>query len=363
MVATHPMRLAATAFAPAPRRRVPWIALGLAAAAMSGAALAALPKAPMESLDRQAQWQALAIRPLSVGGGTGYRMEARGSVQPIESAPARAAPFTLTDAAQPPAKPEGPVRIRGRIGDGLYWSLRSAGATPQAAAQYLAALATAVDLGGDAQAGDGFDLVLARPGGALLYAGLDRSTERDVRLVRWSEKGRSEWVDATGTGQPRPTATGMLLPANGHITSYFGNRVHPILRFTRFHAGLDIGASWGSPIVAAGDGQVIGAGWAGGYGRQVRIVHAGGLVSSYSHMSDYAVAPGDLVHRGQVIGYVGSSGLSTGPHLHFEVRRGGVPVNPLAVRIQGVVTADPAYVAAIRARLKALLSVGTKRSA
>ena len=107
---------------------------------------------------------------------------------------------------------------------------------------------------------------------------------------------------------------------------------------------------------------MIGAGWAGGYGRQVRIAHAGGLMSSYSHMSSYAVAPGTLVHKGQVIGYVGTSGLSTGPHLHFEVRRGGSPVNPLSARIVSTPSFDPHLADAVKARLKSLLAVGQRRS-
>ena len=112
-------------------------------------------------------------------------------------------------------------------------------------------------------------------------------------------------------------------------------RYHPILHFARMHKGIDFGAAWGSPIVAAADGQVAAAGWAGGYGRQVRIAHAGGIATSYSHMSSMVVAPGSLVRQGQLIGYVGSSGLSTGPHLHYEVHRTAQAVNPLSVRFAG----------------------------
>jgi len=303
----------------------------------------------------------LAIKPLSQGGSTGLRMEMRDEVVPIEAAPARARPFTVAEAPAAPPPAAGPLRIRGRVADGLYWSLRSAGASPEAAAQYLSALSTELDVGGDVQAGDGFDLVLGA-GGGLLYAGLDRQADRDLQLVKWTAAGRSQWIDAGAEQSPQPVAEGMVLPAAGRITSYFGNRYHPILHFTRFHAGLDIGASWGSPIVAAGDGQVIGAGWAGGYGRQVRIAHAGGLMSSYSHMSSYAVALGTFVHKGQVIGYVGTSGLSTGPHLHFEVRRGGSPINPLSARIVSMPSFDPHLADAVKARLKALLSVGARKS-
>ena len=152
----------------------------------------------------------------------------------------------------------------------------------------------------------------------------------------------------------------MLWPVAGRITSGFGYRRHPILQFARMHRGVDFGAGWGSPIVAAADGQIAAAGWAGGYGRQVRIAHAGGIATSYSHMSSIVAEPGSHVRRGQLIGYVGSSGLSTGPHLHYEVHRGGQAVNPLSVRFTSGPAVDHAEVAALKARLKALLSVGVK---
>jgi murein DD-endopeptidase MepM/ murein hydrolase activator NlpD len=114
--------------------------------------------------------------------------------------------------------------------------------------------------------------------------------------------------------------------------------------------------------VAAGDGQVVGAGWAGGYGREVQIAHGSGLVSLYGHMSEIVAQRGSYVRRGQLIGYVGSSGLSTGPHLHFEVRQSGQPVNPLGVRFTGTPVVDTHLAEAVKARLKGLLSVGVKRS-
>ena len=256
----------------------------------------------------------------------------------------------------------GPIRIRGRAGDGLYWSLRAAGASPQVAAQYLAALATEIDVG-EIGAGDTFDLVVKSGSDAqVLYAGLDRMADTDMQLVRWTSGGRSQWIDAVNVDRPAPVVSGMAWPVSGRITSYFGYRRHPILRYMRFHGGVDFGASWGSPIVAAADGQVVRAGWAGGYGRQVRLAHAGGLTTSYSHMSSIVAAPGGYVHAGQIIGYVGSSGLSTGPHLHYEVTRDGERVNPLAVRFASVQVADSGLANAVKARLKALLSVGSKKS-
>ena len=262
-----------------------------------------------------------------------------------------------------------PLRIRGRVSEGLYWSLRAAGVSPQTAAEYLRALATEIDVGSDIARDDRFDLVIAsrraatgeRQTGPLLYAGIDRSTDRDLQLVKWASNGRSQWVDAANIDQASASA-GMAWPVAGRITSGFGYRVHPILRFARLHKGVDFGAGWGSPIVAAADGQVTRAGWAGGYGRQVRITHGGGLSTSYSHMSQMVAEDGSFVRRGQLIGYVGSSGLSTGPHLHYEVYRGGQPVNPLSVSFSSAALADGRQAKAIKARLKALLSVGAKSS-
>ena len=161
------------------------------------------------------------------------------------------------------------------------------------------------------------------------------------RLV--AARGGRHWPRARSTSRSRSSISvgsdaltnhGALgWPVAGRITSGFGRRVHPILRFARMHKGVDFGASRGAPIHATADGQVTRAGWAGGYGRQVRIAHGGGLATSYSHMSRMVVEPGAFVRQGQLIGYVGSSGLSTGPHLHYEVRRNGRAVDPARVAL------------------------------
>jgi murein DD-endopeptidase MepM/ murein hydrolase activator NlpD len=283
------------------------------------------------------------------------------AAEPIEFAPKRA--FIPAEVAKPAPAPvsvlASPFRIRGRAADGLYFALRAAGASPQVAAEYLAALATEIDVG-EVDPSDSFDLVLGR-NHQLLYAGLERVGQPNLQLVKWVANGQAKWIDAANAEQPERVESGMMMPVDGHITSYFGYRYHPILHFTRFHAGLDIGAGWGSPIVAAGDGRVIAAGWAGGYGREVQIAHAGGLTSLYGHMSQIVAEPGAFVRQGQVIGYVGSSGLSTGPHVHFEVRMGGTPVNPLGVRFSSAPVVDTRLADAVKARLKMLLSVGTAK--
>ena len=114
------------------------------------------------------------------------------------------------------------------------------------------------------------------------------------------------------------------------ITSSYGERIHPITRVRKLHTGIDIGARGGTKIVAAGDGVVIFAGWYGAYGNAVIIDHGNGMSTLYGHMSSCAVSTDALVFARQVIGYVGSTGWSTGPHLHFEIRNDGVPTNPAA---------------------------------
>ena len=248
------------------------------------------------------------------------------------------------------------VRVQGTVTDGLYWSLRDAGVSSQLAADYLRAVATRIDVGVDVAPYDRFDLVLSRGGeGALLFAALHRFQGEDVQLLKWTAAGRTDWFDGSAAGR---RSDGLMAPVAGRITSRFGMRYHPILRFGRMHSGIDFGAGWGSPIVAAADGQVVGTGWAGGYGKQVKVAHGGGLVTSYSHMSGIAAEPGQMVRQGQVIGYVGSTGLSTGPHLHFEARRGGQAINPFGVRLQSTATISGPQLQAFKARLKELTSIG-----
>ena len=121
---------------------------------------------------------------------------------------------------------------------------------------------------------------------------------------------------------------GMIWPVSGPITSEFGWRTHPIFGNARFHSGLDIGSDYGVPIHAAQGGVVIESGWIGGYGNTIMIDHGGGIVTLYGHNESLAVGVGQTVNQGDVIAYCGSTGNSTGPHCHFEVRLGGEPVSP-----------------------------------
>ena len=144
----------------------------------------------------------------------------------------------------------------------------------------------------------------------------------------------------------------MLLPVNGHVTSGYGQRFHPILGYARMHAGVDFGAAWGSPIIATAAGVVSFAGYHGGHGNYVRLEHGGGLGTGYGHMSRIAVTPGERVRAGEIIGYVGSTGLSTGPHLHYEMYRNGQTVNPLGTQFSTVTrVVDTRDLDAFRAKL------------
>jgi hypothetical protein len=233
---------------------------------------------------------------------------------------------------QPIAVDATPLHVTGLVGGSLYRAARAAGVPFDAIAEYLRAIAPHIDI--DAlRPDDRFDMVMAHrhaatgevETGRLLYASLEHDGER-LQLMRWAWQDGEQWFDQSGTGARR---SGFTMPVAGaRITSGFGMRFHPILGFSRMHQGVDLAAPYGTPIVAASDGVVRFAGWHGGHGNFVQIAHAGGLGTGYGHMSSFVVAPGMTVQQGQLIGYVGATGLATGPHLHFEVYAGGVPVDP-----------------------------------
>lgn len=143
---------------------------------------------------------------------------------------------------------------------------------------------------------------------------------------------------AQGSAAPAPASSGsagvaagsgrFILPVGGRISSEFGYRIHPISGASRLHAGMDIAAAGGTPIGAAGAGTVLSVGWQGGYGNTVIVDHGGGIATLYAHQSRTAASVGQSVSQGQVIGYVGTTGYSTGNHLHWEVRVNGSPTNP-----------------------------------
>ena len=227
-----------------------------------------------------------------------------------------------------------PLRVRGKVGSGLYRSMRASGVPASAVQDFLRALDDQIDLDREVRATDEFDIIIAyrraatgeRQAGQLLFAGLERDGKPKTQLMRWGKDGR--FYEASGVGEQR---RGLVAPVPGSISSSFGMRRHPILGYRRMHSGMDFRARHGTPIVAVTDGRVSSAGRAGGCGIAVRLDHGGGLSTRYCHMSRMAVRSGQEVRRGQVIGYVGSTGLSTGPHLHYEMYRNGRAINPASV--------------------------------
>jgi murein DD-endopeptidase MepM/ murein hydrolase activator NlpD len=168
----------------------------------------------------------------------------------------------------------------------------------------------------------------------ILYTSIKLgSAEYKYYRYRDAESGRIDYFDETGKSakkfllrQPVP---------NGRFTSPFGSRWHPVLKYRKMHWGVDWAAPRGTPILAAGNGVVLEAGLASGYGKHTEIQHANGYITSYSHQSRIVkgIVPGVRVRQGQVIGYVGSTGLSTGPHCHYEVIVNGTKVDPMRIRL------------------------------
>ena len=162
------------------------------------------------------------------------------------------------------------------------------------------------------------------------YRAAAEEARRQQEAARQAQTGSYESSD-DGSYQayiPATNSGAMIWPISGPITSEFGWRNHPIFGGQRFHSGLDIGGDYGLPIHAAQSGVVSHAGWIGGYGNTVMIDHGGGIVTLYGHNESLAVDVGQYVNQGDVIAYCGSTGNSTGPHCHFEVRLDGEPVSP-----------------------------------
>jgi len=233
----------------------------------------------------------------------------------------------------------------GEVTGSVYESAARLGATPAITAQVVKLFAHKLDFQRDIQPGDAFKLVFDRKvtesGRTVEVGDLAYAELHGVRFYRFERAdGQVDYFDETGKN-----IRGFLLrtPVDGaRITSTFGPRRHPVLGYTRAHQGVDFGAGTGTPILAAGDGVVLEARRWSGYGNWLRIRHAGGWDTGYGHISRYAqgIRPGMRVRQGEVVAYVGSTGLATGPHLHYEVWMNGARVNPIGAKVpQGTILA------------------------
>ena len=250
-----------------------------------------------------------------------------------------------TDGGNKPYFPEAPFyHVTAKISSSVYAAARDAGVPDYIIAQVMRIFAYDVDFQRQIHPGDKLEIFYGVPltGSSrnrkvIQYVSLTFNGGQTKSYYRFTtpDDNTTGYYDATGHNA---TKFLMRTPANGaRITSGFGMREHPILGYSKMHAGVDFGLPYGTPIRAAGSGVIEIAGRAGGYGKLVRIKHARGYETLYAHMSRVAtgISVGTRVNQGQVIGYVGSTGRSTGPHLHYEVRINNKPVNPLKVRVAG----------------------------
>jgi len=221
----------------------------------------------------------------------------------------------------------------------LYQTALKQGLPKPVIEDFVHAFVNDVDFQRAAQPGDTMTAFVAdadeyEPHTTLLYAMM---TVRDQTFryyrFRTPDDNATDFYDENG----RSTRKFLIRKpiADGDITSGFGMRYHPILHFSRMHTGVDWGAPIGTPIFAAGNGVVLKAGWDSGYGRRVEVQHANGYVTTYNHMSGFGrgITEGVRVTQGQVVGYLGQTGLATGPHLHYEVIINGNFVDPMAIKL------------------------------
>lgn len=229
------------------------------------------------------------------------------------------------------------------ITSSLYQSARNAGMAPSQVIELIRMYSFTVDFQREIREGDRLEVLYTRlfdpdgkqaATGKILYTGL---TIKGKRQTYWHYKTRDEdktyYLDENGNSISRLL---MKTPLDGaRLSSRYGLRKHPILGFTRLHRGVDFAARRGTPVFAAGDGVISALGVEGNHGKRIRINHEYNYKTLYAHLNGYArgLKTGSPVTQGQVIGYVGATGLATGPHLHYEITYDGRSVNPLTIEM------------------------------
>ena len=233
------------------------------------------------------------------------------------------------------------VVLNNKIENNLYSAAVEAGIEPNIIIEFARIYGFEIDFQRDLRKGDTFEIYYerfedgkgkVRDTGKIIYASMNVNN-RDISLYGYEEKNDIGYYDVSGKSIVKSL---MKTPINGaRLSSAFGMRKHPILGFTRLHAGTDFAAPAGTPIMASGSGIVTRARWCGGGGNCVKIKHNSTYETVYAHMKNFAkgIREGKRVRQGQIIGYVGSTGLSTGPHLHYEVHVNKKKVNPQKLKL------------------------------
>ncbi len=229
--------------------------------------------------------------------------------------------------------------VTGKISNSLYAAATKENVEPNIIIEFARIFGFEVDFQRDIRKGDDFQIMFERyyddrnkaiKTGKILYAYLNVNNQR-IKLYRFEKKGSTGYYDVNGKSIVKAL---MKTPINGaRLSSGFGNRKHPILGFTKHHNGTDFAAPTGTPIMASGNGTVIKAGKCGAGGLCVRIRHNSSYTTGYGHMSKIATRTGRRVRQGQIIGFVGSTGMSTGPHLHYTVSYNGKFINSQKLKL------------------------------
>jgi len=234
------------------------------------------------------------------------------------------------------------ARAAGEIDSSLYIAGRDAGLPHIILAELIRAFSWDVDFQRDVREGDGFEVMYDRAfddkgrevhAGPIRFAALTLSGKRHGIYLHTTADGDTDYFDGGGKSARKAL---MRTPIDGaRLSSGFGKRMHPILGYTKMHRGVDFAAPPGTPIYAAGSGTVAQAGPNGAYGNYLRIRHNGEYSTAYAHLRAFArgIHAGKRVGQGQIVGYVGTTGRSTGPHLHYEILVGGQQTNPMKVRM------------------------------
>ena len=233
------------------------------------------------------------------------------------------------------------VVIKNIIKNNLYSSAINAGVEPNIIVEFARIYGFEVDFQRDIRKGDWFEILYekfeddnnkVRDTGKIIYASMYVNGE-EINLYNFKDKNEEEYYDIKGKSI---TKSLMKTPINGaRLSSSYGMRKHPILGYNKMHRGTDFAAPSGTPIMASGSGTVIRARWCGGGGNCVKIKHNSTYETIYAHMKAFAkgIKEGRKVRQGQIIGYVGSTGMSTGPHLHYEVVVNGKKVNSQRLKL------------------------------